>query len=71
MRIAINEEAWLRGFDDGEQGKPRHECPYHISSDDSLSWISGYIEGKAERDGYAVIRPVQRGGGTPRRSEDM
>jgi ribosome modulation factor len=70
MRIEMDEQAWLRGFDDGEQGKPLNECPYHIGSDGSLSWISGYIEGKAARDGYTVIRPG-RGGETPRRSEDM
>jgi ribosome modulation factor len=71
MRIEMDEQAWLRGFDDGEQGKPLNECPYPIGCDGSLSWISGYIEGKAARDGYTVIRPVRRDGTTPRRSEDM
>lgn len=60
MRIEMDEQAWLRGFDDGEQGKPLNECPYPIGYDGSLSWISGYIEGKAARDGYTVIRPARR-----------
>jgi ribosome modulation factor len=69
MDIEMDEQAWLRGFDDGEQGKPLNECPYQIGSDGSSSWISGYIEGKAARDGYTVIRPARGGIETPRRGE--
>ena len=47
MRIEINEQAWNRGFWDGDSREPSHACPYAVDADERLSWLSGYIEGKA------------------------
>jgi ribosome modulation factor len=60
MRLAMDEQAWSRGFEDGRQGKPLNNCPYGACTDERLSWISGYIEGKAARNGYTVVRAVPR-----------
>jgi len=58
MRLAQDEHAWTRGFEDGELGLPLRACPYDIGSTESWSWSSGYVEGKAARNGYAVTRPA-------------
>jgi ribosome modulation factor len=60
MRIDIKEQAWNRGFWDGDSAKPNHPCPYAVGSDERLSWISGYIEGKAFRNGYIATPPGSR-----------
>jgi ribosome modulation factor len=60
MRIDINEQAWNRGFWDGDAGKPSHACPYALDADERLSWASGYIEGKAFRNGYIATPPGSR-----------
>jgi ribosome modulation factor len=60
MRIEINEQAWNRGFWDGDSGKPSHVCPYAVDADERLSWVSGYIEGKAFRNGYIATQPRSR-----------
>ena len=60
MRIDINEQAWNRGFWDGDAGKPSHACPYALDADERLSWVSGYIEGKAFRNGYIATPPGSR-----------
>jgi ribosome modulation factor len=60
MRIDINEQAWNRGFWDGDSGKPSLACPYGLESDERLSWASGYIEGKAFRNGYIATPPGSR-----------
>jgi hypothetical protein len=60
MRIEIDGQAWNRGFDDGQQGKPLCSCHYAMGTTESLSWISGYIEGKAARNGYSAARPGDR-----------
>ena len=57
MRLTIDGNAWNRGFDDGEAGKPLQSCPYARGTTESLSWSSGYIEGKAARNGYNASRP--------------
>jgi ribosome modulation factor len=57
MRIEIDGEAWDKGFYDGEQGKSLFLCAYEPGTTESLSWVSGYIEGKAARNGYSVTRP--------------
>jgi ribosome modulation factor len=57
MRIVINEQAWNRGFWDGDSGKPSHACPCAVDADERLSWLSGYIEGKAFRNGYIATPP--------------
>ena len=49
-----DQQAWIRGFEDGEQGKPLRADPYAAGTTASWSWSSGYIEGKAARHGYAV-----------------
>ena len=60
MRIQIDGQAWDKGFEDGEQGMPLCPCPYALGTTDSLSWVSGYIEGKAARNGYSAARPGNR-----------
>ena len=60
MRIEINEQAWNRGFWDGDSGKPSHVCPYAVDADERLSWVGGYIEGKAFRNGYISTPPGSR-----------
>jgi len=60
MRIEIDGQACNRGFDDGEQAKPLCPCPYALGTTESLSWVSGYIEGQAARNGYSPARPGDR-----------
>jgi ribosome modulation factor len=60
MRLEIDGNAWNRGFWDGEQGTPLRFCPYDIGTTERWSWSSGYIEGNAVRNGYAVIRPAPK-----------
>jgi ribosome modulation factor len=56
MRIEIDGPAWDKGFEDGEQGESLFLCPYEPGTTESLSWVSGYIEGKAARNGYSYHR---------------
>jgi hypothetical protein len=54
--IEIDPEAWKRGVVDGDAGRvwpPPPDC-------DSYSYCSGYIEGKAHRDGYEVAMTVHQ-----------
>jgi ribosome modulation factor len=60
MRLSLNTDAWDRGFHDGEQGKPLRPCPYEPGTTESWSWVSGYIEGKAARNGCSAARPDDR-----------
>ena len=60
MRLSMDEHAWNRGFEDGEQGKPLHSRPYPVGTTESWSWSSGYVEGKAARQSYATSRPIPR-----------
>jgi ribosome modulation factor len=55
MCLAMDEQAWSRGFEDGRQVKPLDNCPYGLGTDERWSWISGYIEGKAARNGYTAL----------------
>jgi ribosome modulation factor len=59
MRLELDEQAWNRGFMDGEQGKPLQSCPYAPRTTQSWSWVSAYIEGKAARNGYSAANPPQ------------
>ena len=59
-RIEIDGQAWDRGFEDGEQGKALLTCPYATGTTQSLAWVSGYIEGKAARNGYSATRAGDR-----------
>ncbi len=60
MRLTIDGQAWDRGFEDGELGLPLRACPYEIGTTESWSWSSGYVEGKAARNGYAITRSASR-----------
>ena len=60
MRLKIDGQAWNRGFDDGEHGLPLRQCPYAVDAPERWSWASGYVEGKAKRDGYAAAKPAPR-----------
>ena len=58
MRIEIEGQVWDKGFEDGEQGKALLSCPYTTGTTESLSWVSGYIEGKAARNGCSAASPA-------------
>ena len=60
MRLTIDGNAWNQGFRDGELGLPLRSCPYAVGATERWSWSSGYIEGNAARNGFAVIRPAPR-----------
>src|SRR5262249_13014885 len=60
MRIEIDGQAWDKGFEDGEQGESLFLCPYEPGTTDSWPWVSGYIEGKAARNGYSATRAGDR-----------
>ena len=57
MRLTIDGDAWNRGFWDGEMGLALPSCPYAAGTTEGLSWSSGYIEGKAARNGYKATWP--------------
>jgi hypothetical protein len=57
MRIHIDGQAWDRGFWDGAAGKPLNSSFYAPGTSASLSWSSGYIEGKAFRNGFIATPP--------------
>src|SRR5690349_15338208 len=57
MRIDIDGQPWDRGFWDGEAGKPLNSSPYAPGTSASLSWSSGYVEGKAFRNGFIATPP--------------
>ncbi len=65
MRIEIDGQAWDKGFEDGEQGESLFLCPYEPGTTESLSWVSGYIEGKAARNGYSATRAGTRRAAEP------
>lgn len=44
FQSTLNPESWQAGYDAGLQGLPK-SCPENM---DHLSWLSGYIEGKAK-----------------------
>jgi ribosome modulation factor len=46
---ATDERAWEEGYRAGRLGISHNKDPYHPHSVEALSWISGYIEGKAAR----------------------
>lgn len=49
MRFILDIPAWDAGFEAGFRGQPLESCPYRSASQESLSWHSGFIEGKAAR----------------------
>ena len=48
--LTIDPEAWNAGFAAGEAGQALTAGPYPKGSNESLSWHSGFIEGKAKRE---------------------
>ncbi|MHA6848603.1 hypothetical protein [Ralstonia syzygii] len=57
IRVRIDPKAWRAGFDAGEAGRAMTPCPADL---DSLSYFSGWIEGDAKRQGYAVSARAER-----------
>jgi hypothetical protein len=49
MKVRLDLDAWDAGFAAGEAGEPA-ACPYPVRSAEALSWRSGFIEGRAQRD---------------------
>ncbi len=47
--IRQDSKSWEAGHAAGLQGK-RNKCPSDI--EDELAWYSGFVEGKAEREGF-------------------
>ena len=41
--------SWQEGYRAGQQGANLVDCPHPAGTEDSWSWSSGYIEGKAGR----------------------
>jgi ribosome modulation factor len=48
-RIRLDDKAYDAGFAAGEAGEFSGSCPYPAMTIESLSWHSGFIEGKAKR----------------------
>ena len=48
MSLSLDIAAWDAGFEAGFAGEPLDSCPYLATSRESLSWHSGYIEGRAK-----------------------
>ena len=76
--LRIDSNAWDEGFKAGEahlffagfipssspspnRGVAR--CPYSAHSIEAYSWLSGFIEGDAKRQGYSYSRGVRAMGG--------
>jgi hypothetical protein len=58
--VVIDEDAWDLGWSAGATGKHSNDRPFPASHPLSYSWISGFIEGKAERDqAKKEKRPIQ------------
>jgi ribosome modulation factor len=49
LPVRLDQEAWNAGFAAGQAGEFSNSCPYPPMTIESLSWHSGYIEGKAKR----------------------
>jgi ribosome modulation factor len=48
--LELDEQAWEEGYRAGRLGISDSTGPYHPRCLKALSWISGYIEGKAARN---------------------
>jgi ribosome modulation factor len=48
--LELDERAWEEGYRAGRLGISDSTGPYHPRCLNALSWISGYIEGKAARN---------------------
>jgi ribosome modulation factor len=47
--MTLDIAAWDAGYAAGLAGEPLDSCPFLATSRESLSWHSGYVEGKAAR----------------------
>jgi ribosome modulation factor len=48
-QIRLDPQAYDAGFAAGQAGEFSNSCPYPPMTIESLSWHSGYIEGKAKK----------------------
>jgi hypothetical protein len=48
----MDRDAWIAGFRAGARGLSTTKCPHRPGTNESYSWHSGYIEGKAKHDGF-------------------
>jgi ribosome modulation factor len=56
--LKMDDDAWEKGFIDGEAGHSR--CPFSAVTREAWSWSSGWIEGDAKRRGFSYSYPTQR-----------
>jgi hypothetical protein len=61
--VTQDEKSWVAGYMAGHRGKPADSAPPDV---DHLSWVSGLIEGKADREAGRV-RPLSRKPSDPAR----
>ena len=43
---AQDPDAWQRGFEAGESGRPSGACPFAAESVQAWSWYAGWLEGR-------------------------
>jgi ribosome modulation factor len=55
MRTTLDPKAWNEGFRAGQRGAPRESCPYLVGTNERLSWLSGYMDGKAKP--LRIVKP--------------
>ena len=48
--MQIDSDSWDMGFECGDSGGLLADCPFSPKHDLRLSWLSGYIEGKGQRE---------------------
>jgi ribosome modulation factor len=48
LRLVLDIPAWDAGYAAGAAGEPLDSCPHPPATRESLSWHSGYIEGRAK-----------------------
>lgn len=53
----IDSDAWRAGFEAGETGRAITPCPASL---DAFSYLSGWIEGDAKRQGYDYSTGAKR-----------
>jgi len=49
ISIRLDPQVWQQGLTAGAGGQSGNACPYRPLTLASLSWHSGYLEGKAQR----------------------
>lgn len=58
VAVSYDEQAYRQGYAAGAAGKPRSNPYMEDGTTRALSWISGYIEGKANPDRLPQMRPM-------------